>query len=151
MSSTNEIRFVVKYRVPPYILYNVLTNGEDMSRYTQSPSKFEKKVGGEFSMYNGAITGTVEKLDEENKKKIILNWKFSNWPNPALATFTLKEKDGNECQITVLIKNCPEVDIYGQRVSFDNVKSGFKTQIFDKIETFCGFPMNRDDESSDED
>ncbi len=100
-------------------------------------------------MYNGSIVGTVEELIEN--KKIILNWKFSNWPTHALVTFNFKEKEGNECQVTVIIKNCPERDVHGQTIDFDNVKSGFKTQIFEKIETFCGFPINKDDESSDED
>lgn len=150
MSSTTEIRFIVRYRVPRQIIYNILTTERDISCFTQSPSKFEKKVGGEFSMYNGAISGTVDKLDEQNTK-LSLNWKFSNWPRPALVNFNIKEKEGNECQITVLIKNCPERDTFNQTIDFDNVKSGFKTQIFDNIEKFCGLPMNRDNESSDED
>ena len=100
-------------------------------------------------MYNGSISGTIEELKEN--KKIILNWKFSNWPKTSLVIMNIKEKEGNECQLTIVIKDCPERDVLGHTIDFDNVKSGFKTQIFEKIETFCGFPINKDDDSSDED
>ena len=45
---TSEIRFTIKYRVPPQIIFEALTNSELISKYTQSESKFEKKVDGEF-------------------------------------------------------------------------------------------------------
>ena len=145
---STEIRMVIRYRVPPRILYEALTNQEMITKFCQCPSKFENKVGGVFEMYNGAITGSVKEIEEN--KKLLLSWKFSNWPTAANVQMNFKEKAGDECQLTCLIKNCPERDSHNQTIDFDNIKAGFKTQIFDKIAMFLGYPLNNDD-SSDED
>ena len=145
---STELRIVIKYRVPPKILYEALTNQEMICKFCQCQSKFEHKLEGEFSFYDGAITGKVQEIEEN--KKLILSWKFSNWPTAALVQMNFKEKAGNECQLTVIVKNCPERDIHNQTIDFDNIKAGFHAQIFDKIATFLGYPLNKDD-SSDED
>ena len=146
---TSEIRFVIKYRVPPNIIFEALTNQEMISKYTQSESKFEKKVGGEFEFYNGSIKGTVKEIIEN--KKLLLSWKFSNWSVAADIQMTFKEKSGNESQITILIKNCHNRDANNQTIERNGVINGFKQQIFEKIQMFMGYPLNKDDESSDED
>jgi activator of HSP90 ATPase len=147
--SFTEVRFVIKYRVPPNYIYDALTNEEMISKYTQSKCKFEKKVGGSFEMYNGSITGKVVELQEN--KLLILNWKFSNWKEPTDIKMTIKPKEGNESQITILIKECPNRDANNQTIERKNIIEGFKQQIFEKIQMFIGYPLNKDDESSDED
>ena len=64
---------------------------------------------------------------------------------------TLKPKDGTETQITILIKDCPNRDASGQTIEKRTVEEGFKQQIFNKIEMFAGYPINRDDDESDSD
>ena len=108
-----------------------------------------KKEGGEFEFYNGSIKGTVKEIVDN--KKLLLNWKFSNWSVPADIQMTFKEKAGNESQITILIKNCPNRDANNQTIERNGVINGFKQQIFEKIQMFMGYPLNKDDESSDED
>ena len=39
---TSEVRFVVKFRVPPQIIFEAITNEEMISRYSQAKAKFEK-------------------------------------------------------------------------------------------------------------
>ena len=58
-----------------------------------------------------------------------------------------KPKEGNETQITILIKDYPNRDASGQIIETRTVEEGFKQQIFNKIEMFVGYPMNKDDES----
>ena len=38
-----------------------------------------------------------------------------------------------------------------QTIERNGVINGFKQQIFEKIQMFMGYPLNKDDESSDED
>ena len=40
---TTEVRFVVKYRVPPHIIFEAITNEDMISKYLQIKAKFEKK------------------------------------------------------------------------------------------------------------
>ena len=142
---TSEVRFIVKFRVPPQIIFEAITNEEMISKYTQDKAKFEKKVGGEVEYYDGSIKGKIEEL--EPNKKIIFSWLPSNWKQLAHVQMTFKPKEGNETQITILIKDCPNRDASGQTIEKRTVEEGFKQQIFNKIEMFVGYPMNRDDES----
>ena len=116
-----------------------------ISKYTQAKAKFEKKIGGIVEYYDGSIKGKVEEL--EPNKKLILSWLPSNQKQSAHVQMTFKPKDGNETQITILIKDCPNRDASGQTIEKRTVEEGFKQQIFNKIEMFVGYPMNRDDDS----
>ena len=142
---TSEVRFVVKYRVPPQIIFEAITNEEMISKYSQSKAKFEKKVGGAIELYDGSIKGKIVEFEEN--KKIIMTWLPSNWKQEAHVQMTFKPKEGNETQITILIKDCPNRDASGQIIEKRTVEEGFKQQIFNKIEMFVGYPMNKDDES----
>jgi activator of HSP90 ATPase len=144
-----ELRMNIKYRVPVRIIYDTLTNIDELIKFTQSPTKFDKSSGGIFSLYDGFITGTNEKLEEN--KKIVQKWKFNNWKDFADLTLTFKEKDGNECLIQLLLQNIPERDSFNQTVDLPNLEQGFKSQIFEKISKWLGYPMNNDQDDSDED
>ena len=58
-----------------------------------------------------------------------------------------KPKEVNETQITLLIKDYPNRDAFGQIIEKRTIEEGFKQQIIKKIEMFVGYPMNKDDES----
>lgn len=146
----NELKFNIKFRVPVRIMYETLTNPNEIAKFTQSVTKFDKQPGGEFNIYDGFITGVNEVLEEN--KKLVQKWKFNNWKDyDGELTLTFKEKPGDECMIVVHLKNVPERDIYNQTVDLPNLEKGFKTQIFQKISDFLGYPQNNDQESSDED
>ena len=142
---TSEVRFIVKFRVPPQIIFEAITNEEMISKYTQAKARFEKKIGGIVELYDGSIKGKIEEFEEN--KKIKLTWHPSNWSQEAHVQMTFKPKEGNETQITILIKDCPNRDASGQVIQKKTVEEGFKQQIFNKIEMFVGYPMNKDDES----
>lgn len=144
----NEIRFKIKYRVPPHIIFTALTNADDISKYCQCPSKFDKSKGGAFNLYDGSIIGTV--VDIDDNKLLVLNWKFSNWKKEAIVSIVFKERAGNESLLKITIKNCPNRDINDQTIDYDTVILGFKQQIFQKIATFLGYPINNDSDSDDD-
>ena len=143
-----ELKFNIKYRVPVRIIYDALTNPTEITRFTQSVAKFDKSEGGAFSFYDGFITGVNEKLEEN--KKIVQKWKFNNWKDQADLTLTFKEKEGDECLVSVSLKNIPERDTFNQFVDLPNLEQGFRGQIFEKISKFLGYPMKNDVESDDE-
>jgi hypothetical protein len=64
---------------------------------------------------------------------------------------TFKEKEGNESLIVVHLKDIPERDIYNQTVDLQILEKGFHTQIFQKISQFLGYPLNKDQDESDDD
>lgn len=145
----NELKFNIKYRVPVKIIYEALTNPIEISRFTQVPAKFDKSEGGAFNIYDGYITGTNVKLEEN--KKIVQKWKFNNWKDYADLTLTFKEKEGNESLIMFNLQNIPERDSFGTFVDLPVLEKGFRAQIFQKINDFLGYPLNNDQDESDDD
>ena len=145
---TTEVRFNTKFRVPPHIIFEAITNEEMMSKYTQSKCIFQKKKDGELSLYDGSIKGKI--IDFEQDKKLNLLWHPSNWNQDAHIEFKFKPKDGNETLISIFIKDCPNRDSSGQIVEKRTVVEGFKQQIFNRIQMFMGYPINKDDEEDDD-
>lgn len=142
----SEIKIKQKYRVPPKIIFEALTNEELMQRFTQTKAKFDPN--GEFFLYDGRIIGTNVKFEENSI--IQQKWQFDSWPQPADLTITFKEISGGETLISLIYKNIPDRDNYGNRIEPKELESGWRSQIFQKISTFLGYPMNNDQESSDE-
>lgn len=142
-----DLKFDLKFRVPPRIMYQALTNPSEISRYTQSKAEFIKEQGGVFNFYDGNITGTNIELIENSK--LIQKWKFPNLPSEIDVTINLKEMKGQESHIFIIVKNIPEKDNLKSSVDVKNIEQGFRQQIFEKIKTFMGYPINND-ESSDE-
>lgn len=144
-----ELKFNVKYRVPPRIIYEALTDPSIISKYTQSTATFDKSQGGAFSFYDGFITGVNEEIIEN--KKIVQKYKFSSWTENCDLTMTIKEKAGDECLIVVHLKNVPERDANKQTVDLKTLEAGFRSQIFQKISNFLGYPQNNDKSDSEDD
>ena len=106
-----------------------------ISKYTQAKAKFEKKVGGVVEYYDGAIKGKVE--ESEPNKKIILTWLPSNRKQSAHVQMTFKPKDGNEAQITILIKDCPNRNASGQSIEKEQLKKDLNNKYLIKLKCLC--------------
>lgn len=145
----SDLKFNIKYRVPTYIMFNALTNSQEISRYTQCKAEFSKEENGTFNFYDGFIKGTNVQITENSK--LVQKWKFSNLPSEVDVTINFKEKPGQECQIFVIVKNIPEKDNMNSSVDLNNIEKGFRSQIFEKIQTFMGYPMNNDSSSEESD
>ena len=145
----NELRFIVKYRVPVKIIYSALTTENEITKFTQTKAVFENTIGGNFNIYDGFITGTNEELNEN--KKIVQKWKFNNWKDYSDLTLTFKDAPGSESVINVCLKNVPERDKFGTIVDLKILENGFRAQIFKKISDFLGYPQNNDKSDSEDD
>ena len=146
---SQELKFKVKYRVPPHIIYEALTNQDMILKYTQTPAKFDKTPGSKFMLYDGNIQGTNIELQEN--KKIVQEWKFCTWEQYAELTLDFKERAGNESTIFVSMKNIPKLDKTNRIIEPRVVENGWHSQIFKKINDYCGYPLNGDKTDSEDD
>ncbi len=144
----SEVKFDIKYRVPTNIIYETLTNPIEIIKFTQCKAEFVKEVNGTFNFYEGFITGSNVELIEN--KKLAQKWKFSNLPTNVDVTMNFKEKPGKESLIQIIVKNIPERDILNSSVDLKSIEKGFRTQIFEKIQNYLGYPMNNDVSSDSE-
>jgi activator of HSP90 ATPase len=82
----------------PQKIYDLLMNAQEHARFTDSKVKIDSRIGGNFSMYDGYITGTTIELVPN--KKIIQLWRGSDWPEGhlSLVIFEFKPR-GKGCEL----------------------------------------------------
>ncbi|KAG2579254.1 hypothetical protein PVAP13_6NG247400 [Panicum virgatum] len=60
-------------------IYEILMDENRWKGFTQSNARISREVGGEFSLFDGSITGVNEELQEG--KLIAQKWRFGSWPD----------------------------------------------------------------------
>jgi len=58
-------------------LFEILMDENRWRGFTQSSAKISKEVGGEFSIFDGSVTG--RNLELREGKLIVQKWRFGNW------------------------------------------------------------------------
>lgn len=77
------------------------------AKLTKSKAIVSRKIGGEFSIYDGELMG--KNLELEDDKKIVQFWRANNWPKGHFSTiaFTL-EKVKNGTRINFVQDGVPD-------------------------------------------
>lgn len=88
MAATGLIRQRVTVRAPPKEVYDVLTQGRRHARLIGSTASIERRVGGAFTMWDGAIHGTTLALVPG--KRIVQSWRcdMAGWPKSHFSRLT---------------------------------------------------------------
>jgi activator of HSP90 ATPase len=126
------IRQSATFRATPHAVYEALLDSRQHARFTQSPARISRKVGGEFSAYGGYITGTNLELVPD--KRIVQAWHASEWPKGHVSrvTFTLTPvKAGTRLDFTH--SGVPDQ-------FFDDIKQGWIDNYWDPLRAFFGKP-----------
>jgi len=76
----------------PEEIYLALTTETTLRLWTGDEVTIDPNVGGEFSMWDGAITGKFLELDPH--KKIMQQWYFGDQAEPSIVTIKLHEHKG---------------------------------------------------------
>lgn len=65
-------------------LFEILMDENRWKGFTQSNAKISKEVGGEFSIFDGSVTG--KNLELQEGKLIVQQWRFGSWPDGIVST-----------------------------------------------------------------
>jgi activator of HSP90 ATPase len=105
--NTRNIRQSITFRMSPHDLYEVLMDSRKHAVFTESKVKMSRKVGGEFSVYDGEIAG--KNLELIPDQKIVQTWRYSDWPEGhySRCTFSLKKLEGGT-RLTFFQSGVPE-------------------------------------------
>ncbi|XP_029793297.1 activator of 90 kDa heat shock protein ATPase homolog 2-like [Suricata suricatta] len=68
-------------------LYCIFTVKDLVQKFSKSPAILEAEKGGRFQMFDGNITG--EYVELLTNKKIVMKWRYRNWPEEHYATVAL--------------------------------------------------------------
>ena len=121
MVSTKTIEQSVTFNASPHDVYEALMDSEKHSRFTGAKARISREVGGEFSAYEGALSGTNLELVPD--AKIVQSWRGSDegWEpgHYSTATFSLEKIDGGT-RLTFVQTGVPEK-------SFEDISEGWQT------------------------
>ncbi|KAL8142888.1 hypothetical protein V2J09_015920 [Rumex salicifolius] len=146
------IKLTEKFSCRAINIYEILMDENRWKGFTQSNAKISKEVGGEFSIFDGSVTGTNEELQEG--KLIVQKWRFGNWPDVThvaklgvlvyddeCVKLTFEEPEPGVTIIKLVQTNVPEEDRYGNETVAENTERGWRDLIFHKIRAIFGFGL----------
>lgn len=84
---TTKLEMTEGFICRPENLYEAFTNEKMISAYHRAAAKIDLKVGGEYSMFDGNLTGTYKEL---SVNKIVMTFRFREWPDDVTSMVTMK-------------------------------------------------------------
>ncbi|CAM0911392.1 unnamed protein product [Alopecurus aequalis] len=78
------IEMIEKFNCRSKDIYEILMDENRWKGFTQSNARISKEVGGQFSLFDGSITGVNEELQEG--KLILQKWRFGSWADDVHST-----------------------------------------------------------------
>ncbi|XP_057982824.1 uncharacterized protein LOC131167838 [Malania oleifera] len=120
-------------------LYEILMDENRWKGFTQSNAKISREVGGEFSIFDGSVTGMNVELQEA--KLILQKWRFASWVDGVFSMVRLAfdEPEPGVTVIKLTQTDVPEEDRYGNATVVENTERGWRDLIFHKIRAVFGF------------
>jgi activator of HSP90 ATPase len=111
------IRQTATFKASPHDVFEALMDSRKHAKFTGAPAKISRKIGGEFSVYGGGLSGkTIELVSD---KKIVQEWRSDDWPEGHFshASFSLKQIKGGT-QLSFYQSNVPDEH-------YDGIKQGW--------------------------
>ena len=127
MVETRTIEQTVTFNASPHDVYEALMDSEKHSQFPGAKANISREVGGSFTAYDGALSGTILELVPD--AKIVQSWRGSDdgWVpgHYSTATFTLEAVDGGT-RLTFVQTGVPEQ-------SFEQISQGWQTYYWAKM------------------
>ena len=115
----------VLLRATPHEVYEALMDSKKHTEFTRSPAIIDRKVGGEFSTFDGWASGTTLELIPD--KKIVQKWRAADWPQGHYSTVTFElSAEGQETTLVFTQAGIPE-DLY------EDLESGWVEFYWDNL------------------
>ncbi|GLJ32966.1 hypothetical protein SUGI_0663860 [Cryptomeria japonica] len=133
------IRVTEKFNCRARDIYEVLMDENRWKGFTQSNAKISREVGGEFSVFNGAIMGVNQELQQD--KLIVQKWRSGSWPDGlySMVTITLEEPEVGITVVKLTQTDIPEEDRFGNATVVENTERGWREHIFNRIRAVFGY------------
>ena len=130
MVSTKTVEQTVTFDASPHDVYEALMDSDKHSQFTGAKATISREIGGSFTAYDGALSGTILELVPD--AKIVQSWRGSDegWVagHFSTATFTLEAMEGGT-RLTFLQTGVPEA-------SFEQISQGWQTYYWPKMKQF---------------
>lgn len=120
-----------KFLTSPPELYRVFTNQQMVQAFTRCAATVEADKGGRFRLLDGNVYGEFTDLVPD--EKIVMRWRFNNWPCEHYATISLTLLDcSSETELKVDFRGVPENEE-------ERTKDGWQRYYFEAIKMTFGY------------
>ena len=130
MVATKTIEQTATFKASPHDVYELLMDSEKHTNFTGAKATISREIGGSFTAYDGALSGTILALVPDSK--IVKSWRGSDegWVagHYSTATFTL-EAVGGGTRLTFVQTGVPEA-------SYEQISQGWQTYYWLKMKAF---------------
>lgn len=131
--NTVTLTDTAEFRTTAAELFTTFTDPSRVAAFTRAPPQvFEPKVGGNFILFGGNVSGSFISLDED-KHEIVQKWRLASWPKEHYSTLKLVFDQGYDA--TTLRYTWEGVPV-GQE---DVAKRNFGDYYVKSIKTTFGF------------
>lgn len=124
---TKTIEQTVTFNAVPHDVYEALMDSEKHSQFTGAKASISREIGGKFTAYDGALSGTMLELVPDTK--IVQTWRGSDegWVpgHYSTATFSLEAIEGGT-RLTFVQTGVPEQ-------SLEQISRGWHTYYWPKM------------------
>lgn len=129
--TTKKFKQVVTFNVPPNVLYETFIDQQRVCAFTGGPSKVENRVGSEFILFDGAVQGIQEELNQPTK--IVQKWRFNSWPEKHYSHVTLTfEPSSDSTVLTLTQTDVPASD-------YERTRDGWEVFFWRRIKSLFGW------------
>lgn len=120
-----------KFLTSPADLYRVFLNQDMVQAFTHAPATVDGEKGGKFRLLDGNVFGEFTDLVPD--EKIVMKWRYNNWPAEHYSTISMTFKDrSSETELKVDCRGVPDNEE-------DRTKEGWKRYYFEAIKQTFGF------------
>lgn len=130
MVTTKTIEQSTTFKASPHEVYELLMDSEKHTKFTGAEAHISREIGGSFTAYDGALSGTILELVPDTK--IVETWRGSDegWVagHYSTATFTFEPVDGG-ARLNFVQTGVPEA-------SFEQISQGWQTYYWPKMKEF---------------
>jgi len=131
MTPKNSFTLYIILPVSAETIFNAWINTEGHTAMTGSPANVDGKIGGEFTAWDGYISGKT--LELESPSRIVQAWRTSEFPEDApdsRVEILLDEIEGGT-QVTLTHSDMPEDQV-------DSYKKGWEDFYFKPMREYFG-------------
>eukprot|EP00736_Rhodelphis_marinus_P004186 Rmarinus@m.7872 len=137
-SPFQTISLTENFKASPDDVFLCLTDTPRVSAFTQRPAKVSANAGDDFMLLDGVITGS--NVEMVRGKKIVQDWRMKDWPAGTMSRVDITlEKTSEGTKLKLTQKGVPTTDKSGNAGVVDQVKAGWKREIFQRCKMMFGF------------
>ncbi|KAJ8326293.1 Co-chaperone [Batrachochytrium dendrobatidis] len=97
-----EIKQRIEFIASPHDIYHTLLDQQRACIWTRGNAEICRVTGGEFSLFNGNVSGSITRLIEN--KTIEMKWRVQSWPKHHYSTVVMNLEEGADETILNLVQ-----------------------------------------------